>query len=570
MTTSEGMRVSVVIPSKDRFELLLKALQGLAKSSFLPHEVIVVDDASVQEIEEDLNAYTFPFEIKFFRDLISKGAAVSRNSGILNASGDIVVGHDDDVVPEPDMIAWHVYLHEKHPEEAYGIMGRFVFDPERTRSALELFLENEGPFAHCARGEDGALCDKGVITGNYSFKRSFAEGRRLFNETFPFNRNEDTEWSLRWIRDGWMPRYHRAPSGLHYSYLTAKRYLEQAYQGGICKGVWALQSPDDTDVVNGLYGLLRYRNRELFVPEIEATCSYLDSADPDLLVGGARNLLFDAYSKSIQYAIKIGIIDSWEEDVEGFKEIASCLSKFTVEPTIARREAFLSSAVQVNPGFLPTSLCYLDFLLENESLSSAEQFVLSCPFDSIWFLLRKCRVESIKGHWSACVETLSQIYMRTQNFLNISRVQRQAVVSLVSNLRCRERDGLLVLPEPLRVEIEKECGQRDYQDLCSTVFKRVDKLGLSDPNPSGESYLPFPPLGVSQDGRLVWISPDCGFGFIESNSSRITHFVDSSELASFAEGVSHFENSFCTFDSVVSSRGYEARNVEFHNNRVDS
>ena len=69
-------------------------------------------------------------------------------------------------------------------------MGRIYFDPDLTRTPVLHFLEEYGCFKGIAKSPDKTRVTDGLISANYSLKRVFIEGEKLFDESFPFNRNE--------------------------------------------------------------------------------------------------------------------------------------------------------------------------------------------------------------------------------------------------------------------------------------------------------------------------------------------------------------------------------------------
>jgi hypothetical protein len=83
-----------------------------------------------------------------------------------------------------------------------------------------------------------------LVTANVSMKRRFLDGKRLFDESFPFNRNEDTEFGQRLMLDGFNPRFHNAASATHHSPLELDGWLRTLNQSGQCKAYWAVRDPD--------------------------------------------------------------------------------------------------------------------------------------------------------------------------------------------------------------------------------------------------------------------------------------------------------------------------------------
>jgi GT2 family glycosyltransferase len=101
--------VSVVVPTYDRRASLERLLRALAAQTYplADVEVLVVDDGSTDGTAEWLAKARFPFELRGFGQAHG-GPAAARNLGVRAARGALIVFLDDDVVPDPDLIATHV------------------------------------------------------------------------------------------------------------------------------------------------------------------------------------------------------------------------------------------------------------------------------------------------------------------------------------------------------------------------------------------------------------------------------------------------------------------------------
>ncbi|MEQ1619894.1 MAG: glycosyltransferase [Methylococcales bacterium] len=87
------MKISVVIPTYNRCELLQRALRSVFSQNRLPAEVIVVDDGSTDETVAMLNK-VFPQVITVHQ--ANGGVSRARNLGIQHASGDWLAFLDSD------------------------------------------------------------------------------------------------------------------------------------------------------------------------------------------------------------------------------------------------------------------------------------------------------------------------------------------------------------------------------------------------------------------------------------------------------------------------------------------
>ncbi len=92
------MTVSVIIPSWNRTDRLVAALESVRAQTLVPHEVIVVDDGSTDDTRA-LLARDFPDVRYIFQQ--NHGVSHARNTGIRAASGDWIALLDSDDRWEP-------------------------------------------------------------------------------------------------------------------------------------------------------------------------------------------------------------------------------------------------------------------------------------------------------------------------------------------------------------------------------------------------------------------------------------------------------------------------------------
>jgi glycosyltransferase involved in cell wall biosynthesis len=118
MTTMQQPLVSIVIASYNRSSSLLKySLPAIEKLTYPNYEVVIVDDCSTDDTQTLLKEYQETREnIHLFRNRKNRGAAFSRNFGVAQAQGDIIVLIDDDVSPFPDCLDELVKMYTQDSE----------------------------------------------------------------------------------------------------------------------------------------------------------------------------------------------------------------------------------------------------------------------------------------------------------------------------------------------------------------------------------------------------------------------------------------------------------------------
>ena len=87
------LNVSVIIPTYNRKNLLKRALHSVGSQTFVPHEIIVVDDGS-SDGTKDWVLETFPYVRYIYQD--NSGVSSARNAGIKEAKGSWIAFLDSD------------------------------------------------------------------------------------------------------------------------------------------------------------------------------------------------------------------------------------------------------------------------------------------------------------------------------------------------------------------------------------------------------------------------------------------------------------------------------------------
>ena len=144
-------RVSVVVPTCRRPELLLRCLQALLAQDLPPEqfEIVVVDDARcdwTQTVMRALAAELPSPTLRYLRPAHGRGPATARNTGWRAAHGPVIAFTDDDTVPAPEWLsAGLAALDDDNGGPCAALAGRVVVplpgrpptDHERMTQGLE-------------------------------------------------------------------------------------------------------------------------------------------------------------------------------------------------------------------------------------------------------------------------------------------------------------------------------------------------------------------------------------------------------------------------------------------------
>jgi glycosyltransferase involved in cell wall biosynthesis len=225
MTQPTVPSVSAIIPTRNRPQMLERAIRSVLAQSYADFEIIVVIDGPdpntsptyCESIDPRIRCLSLPVNV---------GLAEARNEGIRHARGRWIALLDDDDEWLPQKLQLQV-------AKAIQMGGDYVFVPckfiEKTRS-LERVMPNHLP-AGPLRFSEYIYCDQGYLQPSMYFM-----SRKLCLEV-PFTKGlrhiEDSDWLLRATRhpgiqvagiDEALSIYHNHKDGSRESELTPWKY----------------------------------------------------------------------------------------------------------------------------------------------------------------------------------------------------------------------------------------------------------------------------------------------------------------------------------------------------------
>ncbi|HEX4300264.1 MAG TPA: glycosyltransferase family A protein [Gammaproteobacteria bacterium] len=207
----QTLKVSLVIPSYNREELLVGTLRAAFAQDYPDLEILVIDQTKnhLPETQAFLDAN----KSRFTR-VTPEFASVTkaRNEGLRRARGEIIVFTDDDVSFEPGFIAAHVAA---HADGTHVVQGR-VTEHGSKHPSQPTWLTGSLRF----KGGDNYDRD-GVtnnITGcNFSIRRDVIERIGLFDENFRgVSVREESDYALRAFRAGLRFKFSASAALFHH------------------------------------------------------------------------------------------------------------------------------------------------------------------------------------------------------------------------------------------------------------------------------------------------------------------------------------------------------------------
>lgn len=99
----DHLTVGVIIPTRNRAELLHDSLEALTRQVRAPDEVIVVDNGSTDSTKQVIEQYSARLPIRYLYEP-TPGAGQARNLGIRNAASEVLAFTDDDCIPDKNWL----------------------------------------------------------------------------------------------------------------------------------------------------------------------------------------------------------------------------------------------------------------------------------------------------------------------------------------------------------------------------------------------------------------------------------------------------------------------------------
>ncbi len=169
-------RISVVVATYNRSQLLAECLDSLVAQTLAPSEfeVIVIDDGSTDDTRNVCGRFLPALPLKYFR-LEHAGRSAAKNLGIFAASAPLLLFFDDDDIADADLLREHLATHAVHPQEAVAVLGYTTWAPKLHVTPAMDFVTGAGGFLfNYQRLKHGQMLDfTHFWEGRVSCKRSF-------------------------------------------------------------------------------------------------------------------------------------------------------------------------------------------------------------------------------------------------------------------------------------------------------------------------------------------------------------------------------------------------------------
>ncbi|HVR44229.1 MAG TPA: glycosyltransferase family 2 protein [Thermoanaerobaculia bacterium] len=256
--------LSVVIPTYDRIETLMRVLGALGQQEQAPpFEVVLIDDGSKDEtaatVRRAIDSGSFAYPLHF-ESQPNAGPGRARNRGTKLACGTFVVYIGDDTVPEPRFLAEHARVHrESGDDPLLACLGYTGWPEGGGATAFMDYINDYGLQFGYALIEDGAVVPFNFFyTSNISISRELL-GEEPFDPTFPAAAWEDIELAWRLDAAGLKIRYAAGAVTRHYHRMSVDSFSKRQYTVGRSGAIFFRKHPE----LGHFLGVYELRDRGL-------------------------------------------------------------------------------------------------------------------------------------------------------------------------------------------------------------------------------------------------------------------------------------------------------------------
>lgn len=205
------MKISVVIPTKNRSDDLLKAVASITAQNRLPDELILVDqsdsDVSRQAILDMAKMSGNAMRLIYIYDPRIRGLVDAKRVGVSNSNGDIVCFLEDDVVLESEYVDQMKRAFDSHPDMmgCCGVMTNLTELPSNYVLFFHLFHRGifhdprVGVHGYLTGSNDAMIPSRYLSGGTSAFRRCVFE-KVPFDLANGFFMLEDIDFSMRAVR----------------------------------------------------------------------------------------------------------------------------------------------------------------------------------------------------------------------------------------------------------------------------------------------------------------------------------------------------------------------------------
>ena len=258
MIKKDDFGISVIIPTFNRIDLLIRVLKALEKQSVNLDlfEVIVVDDGSTDKTEFAVMLFlkNTPLKLRYYYQKNKKQGA-ARNLGIRKAHRPILLFVGDDILPDKNFIENHInfYRHLENPEMS-AVIGYTTWPLEMRVTPFMKYIGEYGhQFGYSLINGNGPLRFNFYYTSNLLLPLSALHLlEHWFDEDFNGYGWEDIELGFRLENVGVNLFYNPGAVGYHHHLLDVSSFCKRQQSVGRSSNIFIQKHPQLIEFLGSL------------------------------------------------------------------------------------------------------------------------------------------------------------------------------------------------------------------------------------------------------------------------------------------------------------------------------
>lgn len=178
----DSQEVTIIIPVRDREEIVGRTLESVAKQTWRPLRLILVDNGSIDNTMDVLKQFKESNESDgFVIDILSEprsGASAARNSGLRSAHNEWVMFFDSDDTMDCELVESYIHCISQVEGEVDMVVTQCDAVLPNGRLRLLPYFESDDPIKY-------HLIDAIIATQRFIAKRELIVNSGGWNETLP-------------------------------------------------------------------------------------------------------------------------------------------------------------------------------------------------------------------------------------------------------------------------------------------------------------------------------------------------------------------------------------------------
>ena len=195
MNPNPDIKVSIIIPTYNREEVLCQTIELALKQDYSSYEVIVVDQTGKHSSSTEKYMEQSKGRVRYLK-LDRPNTPTARNLGVREAKGEIVVFLDDDTVFESDLLKKHVANYAD--PQIGGVAGQVIGPGEQIRHEEKVGYFTSLGICSCNYFSDQRTRVHSTMGCNMSFRRNLIFDAGGFDPEFVGNcHREESDFCFR-------------------------------------------------------------------------------------------------------------------------------------------------------------------------------------------------------------------------------------------------------------------------------------------------------------------------------------------------------------------------------------